>query len=152
MWVKISILPLAFCMWYQQILPQCTAFGLANQRILCLWPDMIVERARQQILIYVQWTRYLITGMITFSHWTRKKMKHRYQSFTRIGRQLQSLERQVYADWTSVSFPLYQRSCLTWRNMTNTISLGPVYEFVCISFRTDNLNCFGVSWPWRSTW
>ena len=21
-------------------------------------------------------------------------------------------------------------------------SLGPVYEFVCISFRTDNLNCF----------
>ena len=24
-------------------------------------------------------------------------------------------------------------------------SLGPVYEFVCISFRTDNLNCFGVS-------
>ena len=25
------------------------------------------------------------------------------------------------------------------------ISLGPVYEFVCISFRTDNLNCFRVS-------
>ena len=25
------------------------------------------------------------------------------------------------------------------------ISLGPVYEFVCISFRTDNLNCFGAS-------
>ena len=24
-------------------------------------------------------------------------------------------------------------------------SLGPVYEFVCISFRTDNLNCFRVS-------
>jgi hypothetical protein len=24
-------------------------------------------------------------------------------------------------------------------------SLGPVYEFVCISFRTDNLNCFKVS-------
>ena len=24
-------------------------------------------------------------------------------------------------------------------------SLGPVYEFVCISFRTDNLNCFGAS-------
>ncbi len=23
-------------------------------------------------------------------------------------------------------------------------SLGPVYEFVCISFRTDNLNCFRV--------
>ena len=38
-------------------------------------------------------------------------MKHRYQSFTRIGRQFQSLERQVYADWTSVSFPLCQRSC-----------------------------------------
>jgi hypothetical protein len=31
-------------------------------------------------------------------------------------------------------------------------SLGPVYEFVCISFRTDNLNCFRASWPWRSTW
>ena len=27
----------------------------------------------------------------------------------------------------------------------NTFSLGPVYEFVCISFRTDNLNCFRVS-------
>ena len=25
------------------------------------------------------------------------------------------------------------------------ISLGPVYEFVCISFRTDNLNCFRAS-------
>jgi hypothetical protein len=24
-------------------------------------------------------------------------------------------------------------------------SRGPVYEFVCISFRTDNLNCFGAS-------
>ena len=27
----------------------------------------------------------------------------------------------------------------------STISLGPVYEFVCISFRTDNLNCFRAS-------
>ena len=42
----------------------------------------------------------------------REKMKHRYQSFTRIGRQFKSLERQVYADWTSVSFPFCQRSCL----------------------------------------
>ena len=33
-------------------------------------------------------------------------MKPRYQSFTRIGRQSQSLKRQVYANWTSVSFPL----------------------------------------------
>ena len=24
-------------------------------------------------------------------------------------------------------------------------SRGPVYEFVCISFRTNNLNCFGAS-------
>ena len=24
-------------------------------------------------------------------------------------------------------------------------SLGPVYEFVCISFRTDNLSCFRAS-------
>jgi hypothetical protein len=24
-------------------------------------------------------------------------------------------------------------------------SRGPVHEFVCISFRTDNLNCFGAS-------
>ena len=31
-------------------------------------------------------------------------------------------------------------------------SLGPVYEFVCDSFRTGNLNCFRVEWPWRSTW
>jgi hypothetical protein len=31
-------------------------------------------------------------------------------------------------------------------------SLGPVYEFVCVSFRTGNLNCFKVKWPWRSTW
>ena len=42
----------------------------------------------------------LITGMITFSHSIRKKIKHQFQSFTRIGRQFQSLERQVYADWT----------------------------------------------------
>ena len=25
------------------------------------------------------------------------------------------------------------------------VSLGPVYEFVSISFRTDNLNCFRAS-------
>ena len=25
------------------------------------------------------------------------------------------------------------------------VSLGPVYEFVCISFTTDNLNCFRVN-------
>jgi hypothetical protein len=31
-------------------------------------------------------------------------------------------------------------------------SLGPVYEFVCVSFTTGNLNCFRVKWPWRSTW
>jgi hypothetical protein len=31
-------------------------------------------------------------------------------------------------------------------------SLGPVYEFVCDSFRTGKLNCFRVKWPWRSTW
>ena len=49
---------------------------------------------------------FLISGTITFSHSIGKKMKHRYQSFTRIGRQFQSLERQVYADWTSVSCPL----------------------------------------------
>jgi hypothetical protein len=31
-------------------------------------------------------------------------------------------------------------------NFGKTISsLGPVYEFVCISFRTDTLNCFRVS-------
>ena len=31
-------------------------------------------------------------------------MKHQYQSFTRNGRQFQSLKRQVHAVWTSVSF------------------------------------------------
>ena len=30
-------------------------------------------------------------------------------------------------------------------NNNANISLGPVYEFVCISFRTDNLNCFRAS-------
>ena len=60
-------------------------------------------------------------------------MKHRYQSFTRIGRQFQSLERQVYADWTSVSFPLCQRSCLTWRIMTNTLTNTHVVIFLSAS-------------------
>ena len=32
---------------------------------------------------------------------------------------------------------------LLWAGTSH--SLGPVYEFVCISFRTDNLNCFRVS-------
>ena len=49
----------------------------------------------------------------------REKMKHQYQSFTRIEHQFQSLKRQVYADWTSVLFPLCQRSCLIWRTMAN---------------------------------
>ena len=47
-----------------------------------------------------------ISGTITFSHLIVKTLKPRYQSFTRIGRQSQSLKRQVYVDWTSVSFPL----------------------------------------------
>ena len=51
-----------------------------------------------------------------------EKMKHQYQSFARIGRQFQSLKRQVYADWTSVSFLLCRRSCLIWRMMTNTLT------------------------------
>ena len=60
----------------------------------------------------------------------REKMKHRYQSFTRIGRQFQSLERQVYADWTSVSFPFCQRSCLIWRIMTNTLTNAMTNTYV----------------------
>ena len=62
----------------------------------------------------------------------REKMKHRYQSFTRIGRQFQSLERQVYADWTSVSFPFCQRSCLIWRIMTNTLTNTMTNTYVVI--------------------
>ena len=30
------------------------------------------------------------------------------------------------------------------RRLTGLTSLGPVYEFVCDSFRTGNLNCFRV--------
>ena len=76
---------------------------------------------------------FLISGTITFSHSTGKKMKHRYQSFTRIGRQFQSLECQVYADWTSVSFPFCQRSCLIWRIMTNTMTNTYVVIFLSVS-------------------
>ena len=36
---------------------------------------------------------------------------------------------------------IYNLSCNTIYYVTS-ISPGPVYEFVCISFRTDNLNCF----------
>ena len=75
---------------------------------------------------------FLISGTITFSHSIGKKMKHRYQSFTRIGRQFQSLERQVYADWTSVSFPFCQRSCLIWRIMTNTLTNTMTNTYVVI--------------------
>ena len=52
----------------------------------------------------------------------QEKMKHQYQSFTQIGRQFQSLKRQVCVVCTSVSFPLCQRSCLIWRIMTNTMT------------------------------
>ena len=77
---------------------------------------------------------FLISGTITFSHLIGKKMKHRYQSFTRIGRQFQSLERQVYGDWTSVSFPFCQRSCLIWRIMTNTLTNTMTNTYVVIFF------------------
>ena len=75
---------------------------------------------------------FLISGTITLSHSIGKKMKHRYQSFTGIGRQFQSLERQVYADWTSVSFPFCQRSCLIWRIMTNTLANTMTNTYVVI--------------------
>ena len=60
-------------------------------------------------------------------------MKHRYQSFTRIGRQFQSLKRQVYLDWTLVSFPHCQRSCLIWRIMTNAMTNTYVVIFLSAS-------------------
>ena len=75
---------------------------------------------------------FLISGTITFSHSIGKKIKHQYQSVTRIGRQFQSLERQVYADWTSVSFPFCQRSCLIWRIMTNTLTNTMTNTYVVI--------------------
>ena len=81
-----------------------------------------------ELYIFDIWT-------ITFSHSIGKKMKHRYQSFTRIGRQFQSLERQVYADWTSVSFPFCQRSCLIWRIMTNTLTNTMTNTYVVIFCR-----------------
>ena len=59
-------------------------------------------------------------------------MKHRYQSFTRFGRQFQSLKRQVYAVWTSVSFPLCQRSCLIWRIMAKNDEYND--EYLCRDF------------------
>ena len=41
---------------------------------------------------------------------------------------------------------LHSRQMLLCALSAQTIpSLGPVYEFVCISFRTDNLNCFRAS-------
>ena len=65
--------------------------------------------------------------MITFSHSIGEKMKHRCQYFTRFGRQFQSLKRQVYAVWTSVSFPLCQRSCLIWRIMAKNDEYNDKY-------------------------
>ena len=64
----------------------------------------------------------------------QEKMKHQRQSFTRIGRQFQSLKRQVYAVWTSVSSPLCQRSCLIWRIMTNTLTNIYIVIFLSASF------------------
>ena len=74
----------------------------------------------------------LVSGMITFSHSIGEKMKHRYQSFTRFGRQFQSLKRQVYAVWTSVSFPLCQRSCLIWRIIAKNDEYND--EYLCRDF------------------
>ena len=71
--------------------------------------------------------------MITFSHSIGQKMKHRYQSFTRFGHQFQSLKRQLYAVWTSVSFPLCQRSCLISRKMTNRMTNTYVVIFLSAS-------------------
>ena len=75
---------------------------------------------------------FLISETITLSHSIGKKMNHRYQSFTRIGRQFQSLERQVYADWTSVSFLFCQRGCLIWRIMTKTLTNTITNTYVVI--------------------
>ena len=58
-----------------------------------------------------------------------KKMKERYSS---------AYNRKHGA--RSLSFMRFSSA-----STRGSISLGPVYEFVCISFRTDNLNCFGVS-------
>ena len=77
--------------------------------------------------------------MITFSHSIGEKMKHRYQSFTRFGRQFQSLKRHDYAVWTSVSFPLCQRSCLIWRIMAKNDEYND--EYLCRDFFVG-FNCW----------
>ena len=48
----------------------------------------------------------------------------------------------IYAVWTSVSFPLCQRSCLIWRIMTNTMTNTYVVIFLLASF-------FGLSYHSR---
>ena len=104
---------------------------------------------------------FLISGTITFSHSIGEKMKHRYQSFTRIGRQFQSLEHQVYADWTSVSFPFCQRSCLIRRIMTNTLTntMTSTYVVIFLSVsifgrgyhsRYQNFEFTGRNLPWAT--
>jgi hypothetical protein len=50
-----------------------------------------------------------------------------------------------------ILFTTFENLCL-FRWPLFSFSLGPVYEFVCVSFTTGNLNCFRVKWPWRSTW
>ena len=73
---------------------------------------------------------FFISGTITFSHSIGKKMKHRYQSFTRIGCQFQSLKRQVYADWTLVSFPLLPKE-LPYMAINNEYTDKYNDEYLC---------------------
>ena len=97
-----------------------------------VWPPPLTSIKQWSALVRAVNSIFLISGTITFSHSIGKKMKHRYQSFTRIGRQFQSLKRQVYADWTSVSFPFCQRSCLIWRIMNNTLTNTMTNTYVVI--------------------
>ena len=116
------------CIWgrFQGIASNCLALSKLYRWRVNVESKLVIGKVHAVNSIF------LISGTITLSHSIAKKMKHRYQSFTRIGRQFQSLERQVYADWTSVSFPLCQRSCLVWRTMANNDEYND--EYLCRDF------------------
>ena len=101
----------------------CLSCTIAASQLCSYHGNVFITRSELEILV---------SGMITFSHSIGEKMKHRYQSFTRFGRQFQSLKRQVYAVWTSVSFPLCQRSCLIWRIMAKNDEYND--EYLCRDF------------------
>ena len=118
--------------------PVYTAESYSNERVFLFFSTKSEQTAIQQ--------SHIINPLLTsFARSVRESIAFSFYRTDLAPSSLGLYEnlRQYFPVQTSHSV---NKSLLIYYYMASIrFRLGPVYEFVCISFRTDNLNCFRAS-------